>query len=478
MSEYIAEIKRGLSLLFKPGDAFEVRVPRKKGTEFSTNISGFFNDIESAAVAIDYANEQKNTVYVTMNPVAPSWMAINNKIYLGSKAMRDEIESAQQSYEPRMKQSTFWESGKTSWSMRMAEDADIRKRRWILIDIDAGQPADTNSTDEEHKNTLAMAKAVISFLEERGFPAPALTNSGNGHHVLVRVDLENTVQSTILVRRFLKSLIQRFNKRFGLASIDESVFNAARITKAYGTLVFKGVPSTERPCRQSYVLSTGSNKIALAEQLTEIAEEYVMQPGENFASWDGETVSISDTELQKELERVQDFLDFYEIEYRNVREVDSDLILPCVCPNSAEHTMDGGDMECVVMVSASGAKSFCCQHAHCNHLRTWRGMRKHMEETTGRVFEWEPAGQLLLKGKPLSKDSSDQKSIVVDPPEPSQRMKAIAFLQSLTLPCRVVDAVEQAAKLGVTPKALQRSYAAAEIDAVQRPGGDWVLESF
>jgi len=80
-------------------------------------------------------------------PLRRDWQGINNQAYIGSATLRDELQLSQQPLEPRMKKSIAWESGKTHYSMRMSEDEDISHRRWILIDIDAGQPAGTNSSE-------------------------------------------------------------------------------------------------------------------------------------------------------------------------------------------------------------------------------------------------------------------------------------------------------------------------------------------
>lgn len=405
MSEPIEEIRKGLAVLFKNGDVVELRVPRKHGVDFSPNISGFFWNMEALAQAIAYVNEKyQSTVYVMMNPLKKSWMSVNNKCYVGSKTMSDEIKANGGSLKPRMKQSYLWEEKKTNWSMRMAEDADVLERRWILIDIDAGQPADTNSTDAEHADTLAMAKAVILALRDCGFPAPALTNSGNGHHVYVRVDLENTPENAFLVRRFLKAISQKLHGLFGKAHVDEGMFNAGRITKAAGTMVYKGKHTKLRPQRRSNVLQFASEEWATKEQIETVAAEYVLKEGESMQSWADSGIILDDAVIKEKYRQLLSFLDFYGIEYAHPTTSNDDVVLPCVCPNAAEHTMDGGELECVAMVGGTGAFTFCCQHAHCQTFRSWRSMKAEMEKRTGKRFIFtddsdKGTGTVLLYGK-------------------------------------------------------------------------------
>jgi len=79
-----------------------------------------------------------------------------------------------------------------------------------------------------------------------------LADSGNGGHVLIRVDLPNDDGSKQLVRQLLRSLADRFGD--DEVAVDVAVSNAARITKLYGTLARKGNSTTERPYRCSGLL--------------------------------------------------------------------------------------------------------------------------------------------------------------------------------------------------------------------------------
>ena len=65
-----------------------------------------------------------------------------------------------------------------------------------------------------------------------------LGDSGNGGHVTFAVDLPNDLETATLLSAFLNRLKARYDD--GTVSIDEKVFNAARIWKVYGTWVQKG----------------------------------------------------------------------------------------------------------------------------------------------------------------------------------------------------------------------------------------------
>jgi hypothetical protein len=403
----LIEIRKGLDLLYNQGDMVEMRVPRKHEVEYSSTTSGFFDDLDRLAEAIQYINTKKQqTVYVTLNPLKRDWQEVNNQAYVGSSTLRQELQSKGLPLEPRMKKSVSWESGKTHYSMRMAEDSDILSRRWILIDIDAGQPAGTNSSEQEHVDTLDMAMAIREWLTKKGFPKTGLTNSGNGHHVYLRVDLPNDASTTILVKRFLKALNASFVGRFGTAMVDEGMFNAARITKAAGTIVYKGPPSPDRPNRQSCVLHMASPEPAALSLIESIANEYKPVNGE-FAHFNPNDEVIDDKELRHRVERLKAYLDYYDVEYGPVRQSEDYVVVPCTCPNASEHTMNGGELEAIASVRSSGQYGFCCQHAHCQQLKSWKGFRQFVESRSDKpAFEWETItimlhGQHIAGPKPI-----------------------------------------------------------------------------
>lgn len=445
MEHALAEIRKTLAMMFYPEDVVELRSPRRHDVEFSKTVSGFFKDKERLAQALFTVNEKtQNTVYITLNPVAPTWMGVDDTAYNGSSIMRHRLDKAGIPLSPRMQAQTSWETGKQFWVMKTAEDGDIARRRWILIDIDAGQPAETNSTEAEHAATLAMAKAVMDFLQARGFPAPALADSGNGHHVLVRVDLANDKDSMTLVRRFLNVLARKFNGRFGTALVDEGMFNAGRITKAYGTLVFKGPATVERPRRRSRIVEVASKRFANQQLIEDVAAESLLAAGNDWI----ESGPLADGDLKDQVIRMQEFLDFYDIEHHEPKLTDSDVVIPCTCPNKESHTMDGGELECVAFVRLSGELGFCCQHAHCQELRSWKGAKAWLENRDGKKFNWSGHGTVYLEDEPC----------LIQVTNLTQQERAIAILESLKPSCTVAQARELASAAGIPERTLRWAY--------------------
>ena len=465
MENALAEIRKTLDLMFYPDDVVELRSPRKHDVEFSKTVSGFFKDKDRLAQALLTVNEKtQNTIYITLNPVNPTWMSIDDVAYNGSSVLRHKLDMAGLPLSPRMKSQTSWESGKQYWVMKTAEDADILKRQWILIDIDAGQAAETNSSDEEHAATLAMAKAVQKYLQDHGFPAPALADSGNGHHVLARVDLPNDKEAMSLVRRFLNSLAHEFDGKYGTALIDQGMFNASRITKAYGTQVFKGPDTEERPQRWSRIMERGSKRAASRIAIEDIAATSTIKPGEEWV----DQGPMADGELKTQVTRMQEFLDFYGIEHHEPKLTDNDVVIPCVCPNSDEHTMDGGDMECVAFVRLSGELGFCCQHAHCQELRSWKGARAWLERRDDKKFNWSGYGAVYV----------EDDSVTVTVVKETQQDKAIRILNSLKPRCTVAEARALAEKEGIPFRTLRWAYESAGVKFERTKDEDLLVTQF
>jgi hypothetical protein len=133
-----------------------------------------------------------------------------------------------------------------------AADADVERRFWLLVDVDPRRPADTGATADEKRRARLLIDAIRAELRRRGWPDGILADSGNGWHLLYRVDLPNDDDATATVKAALAALARRFNTP--AADVDTVVYNASRITKFYGTAARKGQDTPERPHRPSALL--------------------------------------------------------------------------------------------------------------------------------------------------------------------------------------------------------------------------------
>jgi hypothetical protein len=213
-----AEIDRGISLLFDPGEVVEVRIPKTRAGV----VAGYFDDHERLAAAIQVAdgNYRAGGVYYVLNRTNP---ALLGRAYNRLKE-RAEYTTA---------------------------DNDILRRHWLPIDLDPVRPAGISSSDEEHVAAIKRARIIANDMAtEWGWPIVA--DSGNGAHLLYQIDLPNNEDSLKSVSRVLAELDRRYSD--ATVKVDVTSANAARIWKAYGTVARKGDSIPGRPHRLSGIL--------------------------------------------------------------------------------------------------------------------------------------------------------------------------------------------------------------------------------
>lgn len=128
-----------------------------------------------------------------------------------------------------------------------AKIPDIQHRRLMLIDIDPVREPDCSATIEEKEVAYRLGRTVSKDLRKAGWPKPIVVDSGNGFHLLYRVDLP--VDDEELIRNCLKALAGKYDCEE--VKIDTGVFDAPRIAKLPGTKACKGISSSERPHRMS-----------------------------------------------------------------------------------------------------------------------------------------------------------------------------------------------------------------------------------
>jgi hypothetical protein len=212
-----AEILRALDLLHAPGSVVELRCPKsKQGTG-----SGYYADFAAMASKATALSGTVPGVYATLNPI--------NLDLLARRVNRFE----------------FWAKDSTT-------DENILSRRWLPMDFDPVRPAGISSTDAEHEAALTRARDAKNWLVQQGWLDPILADSGNGAHLLYRIDLPNDKTSQALIARVLQAVAQKFSD--AMVKVDTDVSNAARIWKVYGTLACKGDSTLERPHRFARLL--------------------------------------------------------------------------------------------------------------------------------------------------------------------------------------------------------------------------------
>jgi hypothetical protein len=213
-----------LTLFIDPDQVTELRALgvvsrsyRKPHTE-----SGFFDGQhlrEMAAAAMRFSGQAKG-VYFVMNPIKPDLLA--------RCANRTDVA----------------ESG------MLTTDGDILRRKWLLVDADPVRDPHISATDAEKAMAHGTILKVRDYLCGEGWPSPILGDSGNGYHLLYRIDLP--AEDGGVVSRILNALAERLNT--DAVKIDRTVFNPARIVKLPGTLARKGDNVPDRPHRRAKLL--------------------------------------------------------------------------------------------------------------------------------------------------------------------------------------------------------------------------------
>jgi hypothetical protein len=229
-----ATILRTLQLFHAPGDTVELRSPATaEGT-----YCGFYDDF--AVMAKDAAD--LSSLETTPN------------VYHGLQTLKSFADLC--AAKPELsKQNQINTAYHYSPKGAPAEDSDVLRYRWLPIDCDpvrVNAPAKSPSTDAEKGAAKTLAREVRAFLTSQGIESIA-ADSGNGYHLPVRIDLENTPSNEALI----KALLYALDAKFGTSAvhIDTSLHNPSRILKLYGTIARKGVNTVERPWRATRLIS-------------------------------------------------------------------------------------------------------------------------------------------------------------------------------------------------------------------------------
>lgn len=214
------EIKKAISILKPDNELFEIRIIQGKRI-----LSGYFEDSEMLIKELENRDLRQSNVYFSLQ-----------RLHEGCKA--------------RLQYGTFLEVGSTK--LPATSDKDIISYEWIPIDLDPVRPAGISSTLEELEESNEIRKQIEAYMQAQGFTKHIQAFSGNGYHLLYRVDWHDVKEASERV----KSLLQRLDDLFSTAAchVDGTNYNPARIFKLYGTLAQKGRDTPERPHRISKIL--------------------------------------------------------------------------------------------------------------------------------------------------------------------------------------------------------------------------------
>ncbi len=335
-------IESVLHVLADPGQVIEVRALAETCTH-----SGYFTDTNALARIVEALDTDPavHGIYVTLNEVNPALLA--------RRANRIKMH--------------------LSHSDATTSDANITRRRWFPIDIDPVRPGGVSSTDIEHELALTKAGEIEAWLTALGFPEPVRGDSGNGAHLLYRIELPNDERSKNLVQRCLVTLDLLFSDL--QVSVDAANYNAGRIWKLYGTIVRKGDHTVERPHRRSRLLS-------VPDQLPVVTSEQLRTLVSQLPDKD-QVPSDIPVEIKgyKNILDLPDWLNKHGIRVKSEKSYqDGRIYLLETCPFSAAHK-DGA----YAIQFKNGAVFAGCHHASCGGgKQRWKELREKFETTEER----------------------------------------------------------------------------------------------
>ena len=241
-------------------------------------------------------------------------------------------------------------------------DGDIENRDWILLDFDPKRPSKVSSSDLEKEKSAILVKKVYKFLKDIGFYTIIGADSGNGQHLLIKINLKNTPENTELVRNFINTIHTLFSDEF--TDIDTSVFNAARICKLYGTISRKGRNTEERPHRESRLGNTKKIVDNPVELLRKVIDIIPPPPKKSYTNDYGEKIF-----------NIEEFIEKHSIKIaKQIVGNNYTKYLLEECPFNENHKSP----DSALFSFSNGAIAFKCFHSSCSN-KTWHDFREFYE---------------------------------------------------------------------------------------------------
>ncbi len=339
----IGEIEKAIGVLFVPGQVVEVRALNK----FGSTTSGYFDDSKKLAIAIKELSDsgEFDGVYYTLNQCNEALLSRRKK-------------------------------NKRHYAVKDATaDGEIIRRHWLLFDFDPKRLKGVSATKAEKRHAKKLMVKVMKALRKWGWPVPVIALSGNGYHLLYRVDEPNDVETSQLFKNCLAAIAAQFAT--DAVDIDTKVSNASRITKAYGSMAAKGANTEERPHRFSKILFVPKRVLVVKRsQLKKLASTITDTKKRSNARHEEGAVISPDV--------VDKFLAWGDIAVKSVDDTPDGgrkWILEA-CPFNPMHTNSPA-----VFLSANGPLGFKCFHESCGE-KHWNAFRHAVEGKKGGKFHF------------------------------------------------------------------------------------------
>ena len=325
-----AEIRKTLALMKANEELFEIRMIHSNGIVYS----GYFKDVDIFLDELKKQNLKGTNIYISLNEPKDACFA-------------------------REQGNRFIESKK---SIATTSDTDIYAYDWLMIDLDPSRPSKTSSSDEEVAAAKDLGNKIYKYMKDLGFNDPLMAFSGNGVHLLYKVNMDVSEGNRKLMEKSLKALDYLFST--DKIEVDKKNYNPGRVCKLYGTLAQKGSNNNDRPHRMSYVVNKAyeikANDKSYLEKLCKVIPS---EPDKRKYN------NYSPTEFD-----LEEWLDKYGLRYVKKSWSDADKYVLEECPFDHSHKSP----DACVLKFHNGAISFTCFHNSCSGYK-WQDLRMKYE---------------------------------------------------------------------------------------------------
>lgn len=323
------EVRKAIEQLHSDDGLFEIRII---GGRNKKPISGYFRDADTLIEKFGTVNLDSVNVYITLNQIKSELLA-------------------------RVQSECFVAGVNTT------ADGEVTGYNWLFIDLDPVRPTGISSSDDELKEAFGLAGRVASYLSDCGFEKPVKAMSGNGAHLLYRVQLANNDDNKALIEHCLKALSMMFDT--DKVKVDTANFNPSRICKLYGTLAQKGKNTKERPFRMSHIFGDVTQcKVTDRGYLEKLAAEL---PNESIKPAKSNNYRPSEFDIEEWMNR-------YGLRYKAATYNGGTKYILEECPFDSNHKAP----DSMITKSASGAIGFKCLHNSCSGYH-WKDLRIKFE---------------------------------------------------------------------------------------------------
>lgn len=325
-----AEIRKAVAVLHPDGELFEVRMISGRW-----NASGYFTDAETLIQQLrKYEDKPNVNTYLTLQ-------AVHHDCY--ARKQHDRI---------------------IEKPTETTSDNNIAGYEWFMIDLDPKRASGISSSDAELNAAKQKANEIYRYMRSQGWSAPVIAESGNGVHLLYRVQIKATKETAKDVENALKALDMLFSDN--VIDVDTTTFNPSRICKLYGTKACKGADTSDRPHRMSRLYRVPDhvevNDISLLRKLAGILPQEPEKP-QRYNSYNPNGFQLEDWIVQHDIQ----------VKERMQWGGGTKWVLK-ECPFNPEHK----GKDAAIIQTSDGKICFHCFHNSCADHH-WRELRLKFE---------------------------------------------------------------------------------------------------